>query len=74
MNKIILLAGLLIFSLSLIYFGQRNLALTDVFIKSFVMFTTATISLAIMIILFIKSINNTSAKKNRELDKELDRK
>lgn len=74
MNKIVLQMGLLIFSLSLIYFGQRQLEVADVLLKSFVMFVFSTLALAIITIIFIKSINNTTTKKNAAIAKNLKRK
>jgi len=69
MNKIVLQIGFLVFSLSLIYFGQRNLEYSDVLIKSFVLFVFATLSLSVLTILFIKSINKTSTQKSSEIAK-----
>jgi ABC-type multidrug transport system permease subunit len=74
MNKIVLQTGLLIFSLSLIYFGQRNLEFTEVLLRSFIMFVASTLVLAIITLLLIKFINNVSVKKNAEMAKNFNRK
>lgn len=74
MNKIVLQAGLLIFSLSLIYFGQRSLEFTEVLLRSFIMFVASTLVLAVVTLLLIKFINNVSVKKNAEAAKNLGRK
>jgi len=71
MNKIVLQIGLLIFALSLIYFGQRNMEFIDVILKSFVMFIFSTFAVALITILFMKSINNASMKKNASIAKNL---
>jgi len=71
MNKIVLQIGLLIFALSLIYFGQRNMEFIDVLLKSFVMFIFSTLAIALITILFMKSINNVSMKKNASIAKNL---
>ncbi|RJP63123.1 MAG: hypothetical protein QY331_02665 [Melioribacteraceae bacterium] len=74
MNKIVLNVGILVFSLSLIYFGQRNLEFTEVLLRSFVMFVFSTLALAVITILFIKSINRTTTKKNAEIARNITRK
>ena len=74
MNKIVLQMGLLVFSLSLIFFGQRSLDFTAVLLRSFVMFVFSTLAISLITILFIKSINTTSTKKNAEIAKNLNRK
>ncbi len=71
MNKIVLQIGLLIFALSLIYFGQRNMEFIDVILKSFVMFIFSTLAIALITILFMKSINSASMKKNASIAKNL---
>ena len=71
MNKIVLQVGLLIFSLSLIYFGQRNISFIDVLVKSLVMFIGSTIALSIIAIVLMKSINKASEKKSDEIAKKL---
>ncbi|MCZ7603264.1 MAG: hypothetical protein M5R37_10360 [Melioribacteraceae bacterium] len=74
MNKIVLNVGILVFSLSLIYFSQRNLEFTEVLLRSFVMFVFSTLALAVITILFIKSINRTTTKKNAEIARNITRK
>lgn len=74
MNKIVLQIGLLVFFLSLIYFGQRNLDYTEVLLRSFVLFVFATLSLSVLTILFIKSINKASTQKTSEIVKNNNRK
>lgn len=71
MNKIVLQAGLLFFAVSLIYFGQRNLEIAEVLLKSFVIFVFSTLALALVTILFMKSVNKTSMKKNESIAKNL---
>jgi len=67
MNKIVLQMGFLVFFLSLIYFGQRNLEWPDVLLRSFVMFVASTALFSVITILFMKAINKTSLKKNDDL-------
>lgn len=74
MNKIVLQVGLLIFSLSLIYFGQRSIEFTEVLLRSFIMFIASTLVLAVITLILIKFINNVSVKKNAEVAKNLGRK
>lgn len=69
MNKIVFQIGLLIFFLSLIYFGQRNLEFLSVLLRSFVLFVFSTLSLSILTIIFIKSINKTATQKSSEIAK-----
>ena len=74
MNKIVFQIGLLAFSLSLIYFGQRNLDYSEVLLRSFVFFVFVTLSLSVLTILFIKSINKAAARKTSELANKTNRK
>ena len=71
MNKIVLQVGLLIFSLSLIYFGQRNISFVEVLVKSFIMFIASTITLSVIAIIFMRSINKASEKKGDEIAKKI---
>lgn len=74
MNKIVLQMGFLVFSLSLIYFGQRSIDFTEALLRSFVMFVFATLALSLITILFIKSVNKVSTEKTAEIAKNINRK
>ena len=67
MNKIVLQIGLLIFCLAIVFFAQQGLPAQDVLLRSFVVFIFLTIMIAIMAILFLKSINQVSLKKNKDV-------
>lgn len=74
MNKIVLQLGLLVFAFSLIYFGQRKIEFVDAILNSVILFIFSTLALGLITILFMKSINNASNKKNTEIVKNLNRK
>ncbi len=74
MNKIILNFGLLVFSLSIIFFSRVGLSIEDVLIRSFLIFLAVTIMLSLVAIIFIRAINKASSEKNKELTQNLTRK
>lgn len=71
MNKIILNVGLLVFFLSIIFFSQRQLPVADVLIRSLTIFIFATGALAIIGIIFIRSINKKSMSKHNNVSENI---
>ena len=59
MNKILMQFGLLIFCFSLIFFSQRGMPLQDVVMKSFIVFTTITIVLSLVVLFVFRMINKS---------------
>ncbi len=57
MNKIIYIIGLLLFSLSIIFFVQRGMTLIDVLIRSLIVFILSSILISAVALIFIKAIN-----------------
>jgi len=74
MNKIILNIGMLFFFFSVIFFAQRQISVFDVLFKSFTVFFFITLSLTILSIVFIKSINKKALTKSHELKENLSEK
>ena len=74
MNKIILNFGLLVFSLSIIFFSRVGLPVQDVLIRSFLIFLAVTVMLSLIALGFIKAINKASSEKNKELTQNFSRK
>ena len=68
MNKIILNIGLLIFCFSIIFFSQREMALTEVLMKSFTVFISSTVILSVTAIVLIKLIQKTTNQTNENSD------
>lgn len=68
MNKIILNIGLLIFCFSIIFFSQREMALAEVLIKSFIVFISSTVILSVTAIVLIKLIQKTASQTNENSD------
>ncbi|MBI2417388.1 MAG: hypothetical protein HYV28_05690 [Ignavibacteriales bacterium] len=65
MNKIVLEFGLLVFSLSLIFFSQLGLGIGQTFLRSFVIFAVVTTMAGILALTFIRAINKASEEKGR---------
>lgn len=59
MNKIVLHISLLIFCFSIIFFVQREMQITDVIIKSFLIFFAATIILSVAAIIAARLIQKS---------------
>jgi hypothetical protein len=74
MNKIVFQIGLLIFTLSVMYFSRMDIAIEEILLKSFLVFFLLTFMLGLITILFMKSINKTSVEKTKELSQPIDRK
>jgi multisubunit Na+/H+ antiporter MnhG subunit len=66
MNKIIFRFGLLVFFLSVIYFGQKNIPLTEILIRSFVIFVFITSMASMLYLLLTKSARKNLSKKNKK--------
>lgn len=71
MNKIILNFGLLVFFISVIIFSQRGLFITDVLLKSFIIFFAVTLMAGLLMLVFIKAINKTSMNKEKEINENI---
>ena len=74
MQKIVMNVGLLSFFLAVIFFSQKQMPVVDVLLRSFLVFVFLTVMLSIIAITFMKSINKTSYKKNKELAENISRK
>ncbi len=74
MNKIILQFGLLVFALSIIFFSWLGMSITNLLIKSFVVFIATTVMLSIVTMVFVKAINKTSFDKKNEKSNNINRK
>ncbi len=70
MNKIVLNFGLLVFFISMIIYSQKGLDIIDVFIRSFALFMVVTVMFTIISIIFIKAINDASARKARQMNEK----
>lgn len=70
MNKIVLNFGLLVFFISMIIYSQKGLDIVDVFIRSFALFMVVTVMFTIISIIFIKAINDASARKARQMNEK----
>lgn len=66
MNKIVLQIGLLIFSISIIYYSSRNIPLEDILLRSIIIFFAFTLLTGLIVLMFMKSINKVSFEKNKE--------
>jgi len=66
MNRIVLQIGLLIFSISIIYFSSRNIPLEEVLLRSIIIFFAFTLLVGLIVLMFMKSINKVSFEKNKE--------
>lgn len=65
MNKIVLEFGLLVFSLSLIFFSQLGLGIGQTILRAFVIFAVVTTMAGILALTFIRAINKASEEKGR---------
>ncbi len=74
MNKIVLQFGLLVFSLSLIFFSRLGLPFEVVILKSFFVFVFTTVLLSIVVLVFVRAINKESFNKNIEYSEKINRK
>lgn len=68
MNKIVIQFGLLVFFLSIIFFIQQGIVLEHVIIRALVVFIVVTITLAIIILTFMKAVNKTALKKDSDFN------
>ena len=68
MNKIVLQFGLLVLSLSLIFFSRVGLPIQQVLLRSFIVFMATTLMLGVIIIVFVNAINKASYKKKEIID------
>jgi len=66
MNKIVLQFGLLIFSISVIYYSSREIPVTDILLRSMIIFLAFTMLTGIVTLIFMKSINKASFNKAKE--------
>ncbi|HPN37640.1 MAG TPA: hypothetical protein PL041_04500 [Melioribacteraceae bacterium] len=71
MNKIVMSLGLLVFFISVIFYSQQGLDIVDVLKRSFAIFFVVTFMGAIIAILFIKAINQTSLKKAKKMNDKI---
>jgi len=71
MNKIVLQFGILVFFISIIYFTQRGMALTQILLYSFSIFILLTIMLSVILIGLIKAINKNSLNKLGDISDHL---
>lgn len=75
MNKIVIRFGLLFFFLAVIYFTQREMSVSDVLLRSFVLFMVITVMVSVFVIAFMKAINKTDNHKNfKDIPDDLSRK
>ncbi len=58
MNKLVLNIGLMIFCFSIIFFSQRQLPVTEVLLKSLVIFVITTIVLSVGAYILVKSFES----------------
>jgi hypothetical protein len=63
MNKIVIRFGLLVFFLAVIYFTQREMSVSDVLLRSFIIFMVITVMVSVFVIAFMKAINKTDENK-----------
>lgn len=66
MNKIVIQIGLLIFTISLIFFSRLNLSVLEVVQNAFIVSIILTIMVAIVMLVFIRSVNKTVLERNKE--------
>ncbi len=75
MNKIVIRFGLLIFFLAVIYFTQREMSVSDVLLRSFVLFMVITVMVSVFVIAFMKAINKSDKNKSfKDIPDDLSRK
>jgi len=58
MNKLVLNIGLMIFCFSIIFFSQRQLPVTEVLLKSLIIFVITTIVLSVGAYILVKSFES----------------
>jgi hypothetical protein len=68
MNKIVFQFGLLVFSLSLIFFSRVGLPVQQVLLRSFIVFVATTLMLGFIVMVFVNAINKASYKKKEIID------
>jgi len=68
MNKIVLQFGLLVFSLSLIFFSRVGLPVQQVLLRSFIVFVATTLMLGFIVLVFVNAINKASLKKKEIIE------
>lgn len=73
MNKIIVQIGLLVFFISVIFFGQKEMAIQDILIRSLVLFVASTIMLSLLYLVFIRSINKMAVSKKKSFSDNIGR-
>lgn len=66
MNKLVLNIGLLVFCFSIIFFSQRQLPVTEVLIKSLIIFIVTTVVLSIGAYILVKSFDSNDDKNQNE--------
>ncbi|MFA6596770.1 MAG: hypothetical protein WCS69_03540 [Ignavibacteriaceae bacterium] len=66
MNKIVLQVGLLVFSISVIYYSSRSIPIEDILIRSTIIFLAFTLLTGLIVLIFMKSINKVSFEKNKD--------
>jgi hypothetical protein len=71
MNKIVLQFGLLIFFLSIFFFSQEGMGVVQSLLRSFVIFAVVTSMCSVLAIVFIRSINKSATKQDRDIEKNL---
>lgn len=71
MNKIVLQFGLLVFSLSIIFFSRIGLPIEQVLFKSFLVFLVTTILLSVVVLVFVRAINKEAYNKNVEYSEKI---
>ncbi len=74
MNKIIIQIGALFFFLSLIFFNQLGLPVTDVLARAFIVFIFTCIVTSLIMLLLIKAAHKMPQSKNDEITKNLNSK
>jgi len=58
MNKLVLNIGLMVFCFSIIFFSQRQLPVTEVLLKSLIIFVITTIVLSVGAYILVKSFES----------------
>jgi hypothetical protein len=71
MNKIVLQFGLLVFFLSIFFFSQEGMGVVQSLLRSFVIFAVVTSMCSVLAIVFIRSINKSAMKPDRDFEKNL---
>lgn len=66
MNKLVLNIGLLVFCFSIIFFSQRQLPITEILLKSLIIFIITTVVLSIGAYILIRSIESNDDKNQND--------